>query len=501
VTSQFGFVSRNVAINIGGQLLPLTVALASYPLTFQGLGPTSFGVFVIVSTLITYLRSFEASITRGTTKYAAGLQEPALTEERGRLLGTSIALHAAIGLGLAATLVAVAPIIVGTLVRPPQHLVGEAILAIRIAGLLAPLILVMGSYRAFLEARQRFDRVNMISVVVTSLSYALPAVAALNGATVAELVMLLIPVYLGGTLATKWLVGRTYPVFKLGRPRSDAFRRLAFFAGWLGVSGALIPILVYADRFILASAQGVAAVGYYSVPFDLANRLLILPAALTVSLFPGFAATSLSGAHAMGGRALKYLLLSIAPLVSIVILLAPSLLSAWIGPAFAEQSATALRILAIGLLLNSLAFVPYSVLQAVGRPDIPAKLQLAEAIPSVVLAAVFIVWWGVNGAAVAWTIRAAADAVLLFASLSRVPGVSRAGVSESGLRAALLASGVVTTAIVSSVTNPLGLPAGLIAFVTAAAYCVVGAFWVLTSADREAIRSLTLRSTSGHRRG
>jgi O-antigen/teichoic acid export membrane protein len=85
-----------------------------------------------------------------------------------------------------------------------------------------------------------------------------------------------------------------------------------------------------------------------------------------------------------------------------------------LGPAFAEESTLVLQILAVGVLINSLAHTPYSLVQVLGRPDLTAKFHLAELPLHVLLSWWLISLWGTTGAALAWSIRVAVDALLLF---------------------------------------------------------------------------------------
>jgi O-antigen/teichoic acid export membrane protein len=65
-------------------------------------------------------------------------------------------------------------------------------------------------------------------------------------------------------------------------------------------------------------------------------------------------------------------------------------------------------------LWNCFAFVPLALLQGIGRPDLPAKFYLLE-LPLYVGAAWFLIpKLGIAGAALAWALRVALDAVLLF---------------------------------------------------------------------------------------
>ena len=75
------------------------------------------------------------------------------------------------------------------------------------------------------------------------------------------------------------------------------------------------------------------------------------------------------------------------------------------GDEFASHSFRVLQWLAAGVLVNSMAQVPFTFVQGAGRPDWVAKLHLLE-LPFYVLG----LWWmldvkGIDGAAIAWTVR------------------------------------------------------------------------------------------------
>lgn len=69
--------------------------------------------------------------------------------------------------------------------------------------------------------------------------------------------------------------------------------------------------------------------------------------------------------------------------------------------------------------MNCLAQIPFTLLQARGRADLPGKLHIVE-LPFY-LAALFVLIrsYGIEGAAMAWFGRCAADAALLFVLAGR----------------------------------------------------------------------------------
>jgi O-antigen/teichoic acid export membrane protein len=104
----------------------------------------------------------------------------------------------------------------------------------------------------------------------------------------------------------------------------------------------------------------------------------------------------------------------VLPAVLVVAVFAHFLLSAWLNAQFADAATPVLQLLLIGIFLNSAAHLPYALLQAHGRSDLTAKLHLLELPVFAALLVAGVHWFGIVGAALAWTLRVALDAALLY---------------------------------------------------------------------------------------
>jgi O-antigen/teichoic acid export membrane protein len=139
-------------------------------------------------------------------------------------------------------------------------------------------------------------------------------------------------------------------------------------------------------------------------------------------MFPAFSTSFVQNrgkAATLYGLSVKYLLLTLFPLILIVVVLAPYGLNLWLGPEFAQRSTVVLQWLAVGVFLNCLAAAPFAVLQGAGRPDLTAKLHMME-LPLYALALVSLTkFYGIEGAAIAWTGRVVIDAAVLFVLAGR----------------------------------------------------------------------------------
>jgi O-antigen/teichoic acid export membrane protein len=144
------------------------------------------------------------------------------------------------------------------------------------------------------------------------------------------------------------------------------------------------------------------------------TKLQILPASLVRTLFPRFSLLDWEENAPIARQALLGLAAITLPLTVVAVILMRPFLGAWIGAEFAEVAAPVGEILLIGVWINSLAWVPAVMLQGQGRPAIVAKLHILELIPYVAILWIGMAWAGLPGAAWAWVLRAAIDALLMF---------------------------------------------------------------------------------------
>ena len=290
----------------------------------------------------------------------------------------------------------------------------------------------------------------------------LPAVALAFNFRLPGIVLLLVLSRLAATFAYLRACFKSFPAL---RPRS-AFRLefrllgpLAMYGGWLTVTNIVSPVLVYLDRFLIGSLLSMAALTYYTVPCEVVTRLMVVPSSLVATLFPAFSTIDASGdkrkLEEFFARSIKPLLLVLGPLLLLISVFSRDILDLWLGGDFAERSTGVFQVLALGVLINSMAHVPFSLVQATGRPDLTAKFHLLELPLYAGLAWILVGQMGIIGAALAWTARVSVDAVLLFGAAWRLRLVSLQTLVANGLVRSVL--GVVGLATVFSLMSMAGI--------------------------------------------
>jgi len=254
---------------------------------------------------------------------------------------------------------------------------------------------------------------------------------------------------------------------------------------WITVSNTVAPILTYVERFMIGFLLPVSAIAYYATPTEMVTRLLIIPGAITTVLFPAFAALSVLDSVRMKvnyNRGIRFCFMLVFPLLFLIFLFAPEGLSVWLGPVFAQNSTATLRWVTLGILVNSLSQIPFALLQAANRPDLPGKLHLLEA--PIYLAALVagIRMAGITGAAAVWATRLILEGLLLLFF------VRRTLIRDSLRTPFLLLSLAVATMLVSLLLHNGWAKAGWCALVMLGGLFI---FWrfVLLGEERQEIAS------------
>ncbi len=408
-------MARNTFWNISGAGLPLVLAVVTIPVLIRVLGTERFGVLAITWVILGYFGLFDLGLGRATTKFLAEDFEHGRAVEARALFWTSLLLNGALGVLGGLVLGVLAPLLVDSVLSVPPALRPETLGAFYLMAASVPLVTLTTAVRGVLEARHSFGLLNVLQVPTSALAQLAPLFVLPFSRNLTWLVGALVISRLLGTAVFLVAALRQFEA-PLAGPffAGKRMRELFSYGGWLTVTNVVGPLMVYADRFFIGSLASMSAVTYYATPYEAVTRLWILPHSLTRTMFPIFSAgTEVHRRTRIYSNALKYLALALAPIVLIVVVFAPDLLRLWINEAFAHNSTLVLQILVVGVLVNSLAFVPYTLIQGLGRPDITAKFHLLE-LPFYLLFLWYgVKYWGIVGAAAAWTVRVGVDGLLL----------------------------------------------------------------------------------------
>ena len=410
-------VSRNVLWNVGGTLASIGVGLLAMPLLLHAMGAARLGVFTLALGLIGFSGLFDFGLGRALTQGVAS----ALGQGRPRTAVAALVWHvfkylALFGAFWGLVLWLGAPFLVQHAFSLKGDLATETVFGLRAMALSLPFTLTATGTMGALEGLQYFREVSTRRAGLSTLQFGLPTVTALINPNVGWVIAAMALSRVLGFIVWRRLLNQVLPKSVGHSIEPGDLRQLLRFGGWLSISNLIGPLMVSADRFYLATIFPPALVAYYTVPNDALTRASGLPNTAISAVFPALAEArgdAVRTRQLLRKSALTLHALMLPPVLFGVTFALP-ILEIWLGVDFAKHAEKVFQILLVGIFFNSCAFLPFAFLQSNGRSDVTAVIHLVE-LPVFVIA---LYWatnnYGIDGAAMAWVMRVATDAVLLY---------------------------------------------------------------------------------------
>lgn len=410
-------IRKNTFWNLLGSAAPMLVGIVAIPYIYQHIGIERIGVLTIVWALIGYFSIFDFGLGRAITQRIASLASHQ-TDSHKKTIGTTGVLLTLL-VGIVGGLVGFAAIeLVGlNWINSASHLDDEIRTSFLLACLAVPATTATAGLRGILEGEQRFKAINLLRLILGLSNFLGPVASiALFGSrldyTVGSLVVARYIILFAHHFGARHAIGMTADNLS-----GEESRQLFQFGGWMTLSNIISPLMVVADRFLIAHVLGAAVVAYYTIPAEFMIRLLIVPAAITTTLFPVFSKNlsekNFAKALVLYKKSMKIIFLMMGTVAASVIIGARFGINLWLGPEFADKSSAVAAILAVGILFNSMAQIPHAFIQASGDARSTALIHVTESVLYVPALFLLMHLYGILGAALAWSLRALLDLALL----------------------------------------------------------------------------------------
>jgi O-antigen/teichoic acid export membrane protein len=176
-----------------------------------------------------------------------------------------------------------------------------------------------------------------------------------------------------------------------------AFNTFAFGAQ---INAALVNNI---DKLLISFVLGPVSVAHYSLVSNLAAKLPMVAAALAAFVYPRAAHLSSADAHApiqdLYLRVSRYLTLMLAPLVMLMLVLAPPALGLWMGADFAREMAGPTLVLVAAYAIATVSVVPSLIFNAMGNSRIGALFSAIAVLLTASGSVALIVPFGILGVA------------------------------------------------------------------------------------------------------
>jgi len=409
---------RNTLWNLLGTGLPVLLGVVTIPYLLKKIGIEAFGLLSLIWALIGYFSLFDFGLGRALTQQVSSALAIGKTSQLPGLIKTGLSFTAVAGIAGGAVLAGFSNQLAMQWLKISVELQNTAVNALLIAAIGIPLTTITTGLRGVLEAYEEFKIVNMLRIWLGAANFGLPALSVMYlGNSLSFIVSSLVVARVITLIAHVWLVNTKLPYGWINAGFNQRnLRDLLSFGAWMTLSNIISPLMVTADRFLISFVLSASVVAYYTVPFEVLIRILIIPGALTAAFFPKIASLISSNIILAKKTYKKSELLVFCILLPIVIILICTShfwLSQWLNHEFADNAWVTASILAIGILFNGMAQIPHAVIQAAGKVKTTAVIHLSELVLYSPILYFSLKIFGITGAALAWSLRAFIDYLLL----------------------------------------------------------------------------------------
>ena len=412
-------------------LVPPILHLIATPLLLTWLGAETYGVWLILSSLLAIVSLADLGMAAATTLLIARLRRANRHESVLRLASSSWCLYAFFSTFLFLTSFILMPTVLKILRVPPAQL-EELRVILPLFSLTLCFQFLNAVPDSVMRGFQRYDLESSIRALVQTFVMGGICLTVFLGGSLNDIVLTHVSVVLLGcivsiAMASQLLGGMRWLRFRVHRSDLHRLFKLGIFAWVQSLGGAIFN---QADKFVVTLLMGPAALPFYNACLQLAQLSSSFLSKTLGFLFPKFAATPADGSQRLRlfNKAMLISTVAACALNIPIFLGAEVILTNWLGLDLPPNLTYVLMILALANALASTGIVPSYLMFGTGNFHISAFFALASGSAITLCAFLLIPPLGLLGVALARL------AFLPFSLVSRVIIYHRAFGQGSWLR-------------------------------------------------------------------
>lgn len=412
---------------LAGSVLPLAVSFISTPFIIRFLGAESYGVLLLVGLIPMYFSFGDFGMGIASTKFASEAFGQGDREKEAQGVWTAAAIAAFSSSAVAIPLFIFSRTIV-TALNVPAHLSSQASTALRLTSVAFVFGILASVLNSPMLARLRMD-LNTVTQAVPKILLAIitPFILYFGGGIIGA-VWWAFAVAIATLVVVAFFSGRLLTTLFPPRGERILLQPLLKFGGGILAGSIAAILLVNFEKLALSKMISVTSLAYYSVAYTLASIAMFFSTSMTQSLVPAFSQLlspeKKPELNSLFGSTIRITIVWLLPMITILFVLARPFFDLWAGEDFGRESTLPFYILLIGVAFNMLAFVQHSLITAMGRTGLLATIYWIEFALYAALSVILIYFFGIVGAALAWSIRVVADAIVFIFLGQRLIGMS-----------------------------------------------------------------------------
>jgi O-antigen/teichoic acid export membrane protein len=398
---------RNIFSNWASVAINLAVAFLLSPFLVHSLGDSAYGLWVLVLSVTGYMGLLDTGLRVSIVKHTAECNARGDTEELNRVLHTGLTLYGSLSL-IVVLLSFVASMYFDSIFTVPATDVSTGRLLVIIAGINVALSLPLGVLGGLLAGLQRYDLLNVASVIVLLARTALVVAAVSTGFGVVALGWIHVASQVLTAVVFQRLAKLQIPALDLGFHRFREFNRatmrgLYAYSGYIVLNNVAMFLMFYSGEVLIGMFIGTAAVTSYAIARSLVQYLSTIVGSMT-QVFHPYA----SDQHERGNSAAlrdvlvvgtKTSLLITLPVGVALLIVGPAFIGLWMGPQYGRSAGMMLAVLTLAQVVWLSQSTAGNVLLGIGKHRVIAIGTLAAGVGAIVASLALVPAFGSEGVA------------------------------------------------------------------------------------------------------
>ena len=397
--------ARNVLSNWGSYVFGALVGFLLSPLIVHSLGDVSYGIWVLLGSLVGYLGLLDLGVRGAVTRFIAKFHTQSDHLQATRLASSALVVFSVagmvailIGLGLA--------VVIGQIFQIPAELLGAARMVVVLGGVNIAVSLVSGVFGGVVAGLQRFDYANAIEIAVGACRAVVIVVALKMGMGLVALAVIQLSMSTIRGLASLWLSRRLYPELKpsFGACRREQLETIFTFSISILLLQASGMLILYTDSVVIGAFLSPALITFFAIAANLIEYARAPVSGISHTVSPWASALEAGEEFDEVQRVLlvtaRLSTLVVLPIVLTFIVRGETFVRLWMGPEYAKLSGEVLWILSLALTFAAAYQLVVATMMGLSKHRGLVPAFFIEALCNIGLSVAWLQHYGIVG--VAW---------------------------------------------------------------------------------------------------
>jgi O-antigen/teichoic acid export membrane protein len=398
-------IAQNVLSNWLALVITTAVGFFLSPFVVHRLGNLTYGVWVIIMSLVSYMNLLDLGLRGAVTRFVS--KGTAQKNDRESSEAVSGALW--IRLWISAAVIAAGVLVsfgFNRVFSIPLELQQAARIAVLVTAVTVAINLWCGVFGGVLVALHRYDVTSTISILQTATRAAGIVFLLRSGHGILALAIWDLCTALIANSVTITLCFRIYPALRVvfGPPDRNTLKKLWNYSFYAFLINVAVQVTYYTDNIVVGAFLSPAAVTLYAIGGLLIGYVRQIVSSMTTTFTPLASTYEAEGNHENLRRLLihgtRAALLVSLPIEAALFFRGHTFIRLWMGPQYAEPSGTVMQILLLSVLFSSANVTSGGIVYGMEKHKRIAQWAIAEGAANLILSIVLVRRIGIYG--VAW---------------------------------------------------------------------------------------------------